>query len=245
MWAPSALPVGLTVAFQAAAGLVLGSFTATSAMRMAAGRSCARGRSSCDACGVSLSFLTTTPLVGYAISNGQCRRCDAKIDPVHPVAELAGALVLVTSTGWWASAGLQALMGLGLLFLAVFDLKSRRIPNMMVAVLFIIGTSIAALEDRLLQSLSGGLLAWLILSGARAAFRRLRGRDGFGRGDVKLIAVLAVWLGIEPAPWMLLGAVALAAAWAKLSRVTADQPMAFAPFLAVSAWGTWLITVAR
>jgi leader peptidase (prepilin peptidase)/N-methyltransferase len=231
--------LGLAIALRAAVGLILGSFTATCAMRLAERRPWAAGRSACDACGVTLSYAATTPLLGYALSGGRCRHCGGAIDPLHPIAELIGAVVIGTTAPMDGRvAVLQAVMGLGLLFVAVFDLKTRRIPNLAVAILAITAAAVAALEDRLWSSLGAAVAAWVFLAGARALFRRLRGRDGFGGGDVKLIAALALWLGADATPWMLLGATGLAAIWARASRVRADQSLAFAPFLALSAWAT-------
>lgn len=79
-------------------------------------------------------------------------------------------------------------------------------------------------------------------------YARLRGWDGLGFGDVKLIAALGIWFGLVPTTFLILGA-ALAGIAAILvfsfieTNRTEDLSktgIAFGPFLCLSAWVTWL-----
>ena len=65
----------------------------------------------------------------------------------------------------------------------------------------IIGLMFAVLEipglPNLRQALLGGLCGFALIFSINALYHLWRGRDGMGFGDVKLMAMLGVWLGAE------------------------------------------------
>ena len=66
-------------------------------------------------------------------------------------------------------------------------------------------------------------------------YRRLRGRDGLGRGDAKPAAVAGAWCGPAGLPAVILGAAVaglLFVLWRGRDR--ADELLPFAPFLALA-----------
>jgi leader peptidase (prepilin peptidase)/N-methyltransferase len=76
-------------------------------------------------------------------------------------------------------------------------------------------------------------------------YRRLRGRDGLGLGDAKLLAALAAWVGLNDLPLILLLASCLGLAAAGIGalagkRMTAATAIPFGPFLAAAGWLLWL-----
>ncbi len=77
------------------------------------------------------------------------------------------------------------------------------------------------------------LLAW--------AYRRLRGREGLGLGDAKLLAAGGAWLGAALLPDVLLAAAGTAILWA-LRRGPVDPAarVPFGPFLGAGIWVIWL-----
>ena len=79
------------------------------------------------------------------------------------------------------------------------------------------------------------------------AYRRLRGRDGLGEGDAKLLAALGAWDGLERLSWVLLGGACfglLLALWwrARGQAVGAGTAIPFGPCLALAGWVVWLHT---
>ena len=78
------------------------------------------------------------------------------------------------------------------------------------------------------------------------AYRRLRGRDGMGGGDPKLLAALGAWLGWQQLPMVLLGAglVGLSAILASRLRgksVAATDRLPLGTLMAITAWPIWLV----
>lgn len=229
-------PVLLTIGLKGVLGLVTGSFVALAAQRVAQGRAWVSGRSACDHCERPLGLVATTPLLGFALARGRCLTCGGAIGWLPAVAELCGLVVWLTP----ASSGLllagQVGLGLGLLYAALFDLRALRIPHWLNGLLLFPSAMLAVLAERLIASLAAAGLAVLLLMAARAYNRRRRGRDGLGGGDVRLIGVLMLALGPQAGAWMLAAATLAAAAWLRGLGRPVDHRLAFAPFLAASAW---------
>jgi leader peptidase (prepilin peptidase)/N-methyltransferase len=97
------------------------------------------------------------------------------------------------------------------------------------------------LTDRAL----GAALGYLSLLAVAALYRALRGRDGLGRGDAKLLAASGAWLGASALPQVILLAAlsALAAAgclWLAGAKLGAHSALPFGPSLALATWLLWL-----
>ena len=165
------------------------------------------------------------------------------------LASVGGSLV--------ASPGLDGLFGafLGLLMTAIAVADSRRyiIPDELTAAAF----ALALLRAATLGPDAGWLgVVWTALRAAAIAlpllalmifYRRWRGRDGLGLGDIKLAAVAGAWLGwvtifaaIELATLSALGAYFINARFRKRPLKATDF-LPFGLFLAPAIWVGWLI----
>lgn len=184
----------------AATGLVVGSFTATAAIRFVRGEAFLGGRSHCDGCGARLGFAATVPLASYVGQRGAARCCDARIDPLHPAGELLGLLIMLVAVamGDPLRGLLVAILGFGLLALGLIDLRTERLPDPLVAVAAGAALALAALSGpgRLVEGLIAAAATFAVLEAVRRGFLHFRGRGGLGGGDVKLLAALALWLGL-------------------------------------------------
>jgi leader peptidase (prepilin peptidase) / N-methyltransferase len=241
-------PIGLALL-----GAIVGSFLATVAIRWPEGRSAMRGRSACDGCRRTLTAIDLVPLVSALVMRGRCRTCGAAIDPRHWRIEAAAALVGLTAglvaPGPLALAG--AVFGWLLLVLAAIDAAEMWLPDELTATLAIGGVVTGLLDtppeiaERLIGGLTGFGSLWLIATG----YRRLRGREGLGGGDPKLLGAIGLWLG-----WRMLPAVLLIAALVGLGivalamlrgrAVAADTALPFGTFLAIAAYPAWLVMIA-
>lgn len=234
-------------------GAIMGSFLATLVVRWPAGRSVARGRSACDACGRTLSAAELVPILSSIVQRGRCRACGAVIGAVHPRVELAcvavGASAGWVAPGWEGLAG--AVFGWLLVALAALDLLHFWLPDALTAPLAAGGIASGALgfdppwADRLIGGGAGFLLLWLVMHG----YAKARGRAGMGGGDPKLFAGIGLWLGWRMLPPVLLVA-CLAGLGLVLGRMLAGRPMArtdalpLGALLAMAAYPAWLVMVA-
>ncbi len=228
----------------------IGSFLAVVAIRLMQQRTVLFGRSACDACGATLGPLELIPLVSFAALRGRCRHCGAKIDPLHPVME-AGALVIavwaaLVTDGWIVAASCG--LGWTLLTLAAIDWRTGYLPDVLTLPLIAAGLGVAyAIDPSVLSVLLGhvigaaaGFIAFAALS---EGYRRLRGRDGLGLGDAKLLAASGAWLSWSGLPTTVLYAAFLGLALVLLRRgqsLKAADTLAFGPPLAAATWLVWL-----
>jgi leader peptidase (prepilin peptidase) / N-methyltransferase len=231
-------------------GASVGSFVGTLVLREPAGwRGLFMGRSRCLACGTQLAARDLVPLWSWLWARGLCRHCGGELSSFYPLTELAAAVIgalslaLLPAPACW----LAAVLGWWLLALALIDLRAWLLPDALTLPLIAAGLASAALGwlpglsagDAVLGALAGyvslAVLAW--------AYRRLRGREGLGLGDAKLLAAAGAWLGLADLPWLLLAAalLGLVAALARGRPVRADTAVPFGPPLALAFWGLFLI----
>lgn len=235
------------------AGLVLGamagSFLATLVIRWPLQRSVLAGRSACDACGRTIGVLDLAPLFSLILLRGKCRACGAAIDPLHVRMELACAL-----TGAAALTLAPGLEGLGwallcwmLIALGVLDYRHFWLPDALTFPLAFLGFTLAiwvngvTMADRVLGAAAGYGTLGLIALG----YRIVRGREGMGGGDPKLMAAIGAWMGWRVLPLILLIAsvtalLAVGADAARGRRVTATRRLPLGSFLALAALPGWI-----
>jgi leader peptidase (prepilin peptidase)/N-methyltransferase len=231
------------------AGPFVGSFLGVLATRLPKGQRVAGGRSRCAGCGRTLGPSELVPIVSYAVQRGRCRGCAAPIDPLLPAIEIGAALVPVwamlvpAGPPVWAS----ALLGWTLLALAAIDMRSLLLPDALTLPLVAVGLACAAaaVPDRVEADLIGAAAGALAFAAVRTAYRRLRGRDGLGLGDVKLLAALGAWVGWDGLPSVvLLGAAAAIAgvlvAGLRGTRLAGDLTLPFGAALCLGGWLVWL-----
>lgn len=224
-------------------GLVAGSFLATLVLRWPRGERLL-GRSRCDGCGRTLGARDLVPLLSFALARGRCRACGAAIDWRHPAIELGGALIgaaaFFVEPSFYGLAG--ALFGWLLLALLALDAGHLWLPDALTMPLLGLGLLLGRGEmaDRLLgAAIGGGALLLVAL-----LYRAVRGREGLGLGDVKLMAGLGAWLGWPLLPPLLLLAALLGLGLAALAAAR-RQPVRQAPLgacLAAAAFPLWLAT---
>lgn len=227
----------------------VGSFLGLIADRLPADEPVLLARSRCDGCGRALGPLELIPLLSWLWQRGRARCCKAPLRPFYPMIELAAlGVALWTSLiveGWllWVSCGL----GWTLLLLAVIDLRHLWLPDTLNLPLIPAGFAVTWLlaPGRLLEHVAAAGLGFAILALIAMLYRRLRGREGLGLGDVKLMAGAGAWLGPLALPSVLLLGASLALAATLAGRLWSAKfetttPIAFGPWLALAFWLTWL-----
>jgi len=163
--------------------------------------------------------------------------------------EIATVLVVAwaasVTAGWILLA--SCVFGWLLLTLAAIDWRTYLLPDALTAALALAGLIAAWLFDRgaFADHLIAMIAGFAAFAAIAFAYRRLRGRDGLGLGDAKMLAALGAWVSWQGLPSVVLfaaifglaAALTLSLAGRALSR---DHRIAFGTFLALGGWLVWL-----
>lgn len=205
-------------------GSAIGSFLNVVIYRVPKGRSVVSPPSACGSCGHVVRPIDNIPLLSWLILRGRCRDCRAPISVRYPLVELGAAVAfavvawrflpdLASSAAGGVAAGIQLVAFLYLaaisLALALIDLDTRRLPDVLVLPAYAVGTVLftagAAVSGRWADLAMSGL-GIVALGGTYLALALIR-PGGMGMGDVKLAGALGLFLGWLGLPALLVGAV--------------------------------------
>lgn len=228
-------------------GAVGGSFVNCLSWRYVREEKVTKGRSRCTHCGHVLGALDLIPIVSWVGLRGRCRYCGEKISTRYVLAEVLMALVavgLLFRFGLTLRLPFYLFYAFVLLAVALIDLESYEIPDRFHIVAIFWWLAGAALFERpflsqLLQGLIGGLAVAGGMLSISLIFDRILGRESLGGGDIKLLFVTGLYLGLAVNLLNLVIScffgLALAAATAKV-REDREDPAAipFGPAIAAS-----------
>jgi leader peptidase (prepilin peptidase)/N-methyltransferase len=219
-------------------------------MRLPAARPVAFARSACLHCGTRLSGWDLVPLASFVFLRGRCRYCGQKIGLSHPLVEVAAVLVAVWAVLAESHPALlwtDCWLGWVLLTLAWIDWTDLLLPDVLTLPLLLAGLAVTIMRqpDALADHCLAAMLAYLAFQGVALGYRRLRGHDGLGGGDAKLIATAGAWCGLEALPFIVLGSalvgLVVALGLAVSGRVmTRRTQLPFGPCIALTFWLVWL-----
>jgi leader peptidase (prepilin peptidase)/N-methyltransferase len=187
------------VLMAAVAGLAFGSFLNVCIYRIPRRESLVWPASHCTQCNRPLAWYENIPLVSWVVLRGRCRTCGAAISPMYPLVELATA---ATFAGAVAVYGLTPLMAVRLAFacalivLFAIDFRHHILPNVITLPGVIAGfVASLFLPPGWISSLIGILAGGGVLLAIAEAYYRVRGQEGLGMGDVKMLAMIGAFLG--------------------------------------------------
>jgi leader peptidase (prepilin peptidase)/N-methyltransferase len=233
-------------------GLCFGSFANAAAYRLPKGISLAKPPSHCPACKKRLAAADLVPVLSWLLLRGRCRYCKKRIGARYPLTEAACAL-LFACMAQFAGANFSAvplcLFAFVMLCVAIIDGETQTIPDGLLVFGGIVGllwTAAAvffpelfpharAWQDAALGAAAGALPLFVL---DRAALLLLK-KDGFGYGDMKLMAVAGLFLGWQLALASFFFAFVAGGAYGAYlilsRRIKKGAYIAFGPFLCAGA----------
>lgn len=227
----------------------VGSYLGTLIQRSPAGTATVSARSLCPRCGTRLAVRDRIPFVAWLLTRGRCRHCAAPTGLLYPAVELAALGVALWAaaavSGWllWAS----CILGWTLLALAVIDHRHMVLPDALTLPLIPVGLAVAYFADpALLASHAiGAATGFVVFNVMGLIYRWIRGREGLGLGDAKLLAAAGAWVSWTGLPSVvLLASVATLAAVLVMSVIgrpfSLVDKVTFGPFLGLATWLVWL-----
>jgi leader peptidase (prepilin peptidase)/N-methyltransferase len=204
-------------------GLIVGSFLNVCIRRIPAGVPVSMPRSRCPACHTPIKPYDNIPILSWLMLGGKCRACKNLISPLYPLVELLTGLLFLScyeafgpspeALKWTAFSAI-------LVVLVFTDYRDRILPDKVnftgfgIALVFSLftrpedGTALwlanrmfafpppapaLTLADALIGAAVGSGLLWVVAEG----YFRLRGREGMGLGDVKMMLMAGAFLGAK------------------------------------------------
>jgi leader peptidase (prepilin peptidase) / N-methyltransferase len=201
--------------------------------------------SHCPKCKHPIAIWDNIPIVSFLILRGKCRYCKTPIAIRYPLVEILSCWLSVL-VAWhfgltWQTFFLLPLTW-SLIALAFIDIEHLilpdiiTIPGLWIGLISNLNHLFATPKDAILGAIFGYIFLWV----AAKIFKIIRGIEGMGQGDFKLLALFGAWCG-----WQLLSSIILLAAglgvivggltllWKKYSF---KHPIPFGPFIAISGW---------
>jgi leader peptidase (prepilin peptidase)/N-methyltransferase len=188
------------VSYAAVIGAIFGSFFNVVAYRLPRGESLSRPRSRCPGCQTPIKPYDNVPILSWLLLRGKCRACGVQISARYPLVE-AGTAALCALVVVAKGFDVDALPGLALVMLMVpvtlIDLDHQIIPNRLMVLGAVLAPALVAISepDALVEHLIAAVAAGGFFFIAVLAYPR-----GMGMGDVKLAAVLGLFLGRAAGP---------------------------------------------
>ncbi|SDM20331.1 prepilin peptidase [Microbacterium azadirachtae] len=248
-------------------GLVIGSFLNVVAYRVPAGISLVR-ESRCPGCDAPIRWWQNVPVVSWVALRGRCAHCAAPISAQYPLIEAFTGVVFV-GVAWWALrlaapvgavadpvfwVVLVAFLGFAAvsIVLSLIDLETKRLPNAIVLPSIVVGVALLAIAAALGSAGSASGIGWTTFLRAVAggailcafyAVVRLISPRGMGGGDVKLAALVGLFLGWCGWATLIVGAFAafvlgglFGAGLILLRRAKRTTAIPFGPWMIAGAW---------
>lgn len=157
--------------------------------------------SHCQACLTPLTWRDNWPLLSFVMLRGRCRHCGAGLSWQYPVVEAMTAIWFAAMVAWWGNiptAWCWSLWGAALIALAFIDARTQYLPDIITQPLCwagLLAASLGWLAADLQSALWGAVIGYLMLWSVAEVYRLLKGMQGMGAGDFKLLAALGAWLG--------------------------------------------------
>ena len=203
--------------------------------------------SHCPDCKHRLKPWENVPLLSYILLKKKCSNCSRDISFRYPLTELLCGFMtvfLVYQFGLSLLSFAFMLLVWSLLTITIIDCIHQLIPDEITLPLIWLGllfnATVLETEVNLNQAVLGAILGYLSLWSVNWIFKMVRGKEGLGQGDFKLLASIGAWLG-----WQCLAATiilsSLTGAIVGIYMVTTlgknkNHPIPFGPFLSAAAF---------
>jgi leader peptidase (prepilin peptidase)/N-methyltransferase len=208
------MPTEAIIAFLA--GLLIGSFLNVCIYRLPRDLSVVGPRSYCPHCERTIAWYDNIPVLSYLLLRGRCRFCRARIPIRYLLVELATGIafaVCVVELGVSLAALKWCIFSAILIALIATDLEERILPDELTLGGTLLGLVLAAfvpldaetitllfppLDRRtgsVIEAAFGAAIASAAIWFVGWAYQKLRHREALGFGDVKMIALMGVFLG--------------------------------------------------
>lgn len=207
-------------------------------------------RSICPHCNTQLLARDNIPILSFIGLKAKCRSCKAKISWRYPFVEFLSALlgILILLKYGLTPAGLcSIILCFILILIAAIDYDYLMIPDHLTYIGLWLGLllnlspySITPITAAVLGAVLGYMILWSIFW----LFKIITGKEGFGHGDFKLLALFGAWLGAFNLLQIITISSVIALIFSMLAgiakKMDLDKPFPFGPYLVIAGIFTLL-----
>lgn len=190
-------------------GACFGSFANVVIYRWPQEKSFVTPRSTCPHCNKLIKFYENIPILSWVFLRGKCSGCKNRISIQYPLVELLTGLLFLgiyLHTGMTMTTLEMCIFTVAAIPCFFIDLKHMLLPD----IFTISGIGIGLLGSALnparspLESVLGALLGGGAFYLLALFYKKYRGIDGMGGGDIKLIAWLGALMGVGSLTFIML-----------------------------------------
>ncbi len=202
-------------------------------------------RSQCPHCTTMIRAYDNIPVISFLLLKGKCRTCGERISLRYPAIEIiSGGVAVITAAHFGISLQTIAavILSWSLICLAMIDFDHQILPDDITLPLLWLGLIVNSFElfTDVHSSLFGAIFGYLSLWSVYIGFKFVTNKEGMGRGDFKLLAMLGAWLGWQTLPVIIIISSCLGAI-VGLSMIlfcghNKNIPIPFGPYLAGAGW---------
>lgn len=203
-------------------------------------------RSKCPSCGSKINWYQNIPLFSYIFLLGKCSKCKKAISLRYPFVELVtgvAAFFLFPEKISFESVVLALFyFGIFCIFLShlFIDLDHQILPDSLNLILLGLILAYSITFFPLIHWLVGGIIGLALPLGVTWLFYLFRGQIGLGGGDIKLFAILGIFLGPKGVVETIFFSCFLGSIVGLLliatGRISRERPIAFGPYIIVVAF---------
>lgn len=199
--------------------------------------------SRCNRCQQRIKPWHNIPIISYLCLRGRCAFCQQTISLIYPIVEAASAILIVCcyiKFGFTLQAGYATLFMWLLLTMAIIDINTQLLPDLLTLGLLWLGLIINSHTVFVSpsQAILAAAIAYLTLWIFTKLYALATKKTGMGHGDFKLFAALGTWLGIYNLLNIILCAALIGLAAGGIlcccRKMTRQQTLAFGPYLALA-----------
>ena len=162
-------------------------------------------------------------------------------------ANLCAALWAFAATPGTLIYALSCALGWTLAALAEADLLTYRLPDFLTLPLIVCGLAVSQVmpEPDIVAHAAGALGGFAMFAILAAVYERMKGHEGLGLGDAKLVAAAGAWLGWQALPSVVLIGALGGILWVGVrslfrGRELVRERIAFGAPLCAAFWLVWL-----
>jgi prepilin signal peptidase PulO-like enzyme (type II secretory pathway) len=164
----------------------------------------------CPHCNSAIHWKYLLPVIGYLLSKRECTQCHKSISIHYPLVELAYGIIPVLNYfifGWSIDFVVVTVLLFSVYPIVAIDFKHHLLLDTTTYPLLWIALLLSALNFSMVSpsmAIIGALAGYLFLSIPIYSFKLLRGFDGMGMGDAKLMGAMGAFFGWQAIPFIMI-----------------------------------------